>query len=98
MALVALPACALYGGGVHGKLSPGGFVDPGVESSRAAAAISKEFPSSGQSDFVIVVTAKHGTVESPAVRAAGLALTQRLRRATGVVTAFSYWTIPIPLG
>jgi len=94
VALVALPACALYGGGVHGKLSPGGFVDPGSESARAAAAIAKEFPSSAQSDFVIVVTAKHGTVDSPAVTAAGKALTDRLRRANGVVTAFSYWTVP----
>ena len=94
VALVALPLSALYGGGVHGKLSPGGFVDPGSESARTAAAVAKEFPSSAQSDFVILVTAKHGTVKSPAVRAAGLALTERLRRAEGVATAFSYWSLP----
>ena len=93
LALVALPASVLYGGGVHGKLSPGGFLDPGAESSRTAAAIAKDFPSSGQSDFVIVVTAKHGTVDSPEVRAAGIALTQRLRRAPGVISSFSYWSI-----
>jgi RND superfamily putative drug exporter len=93
VALVALPAFALYGGSVHDKLSTGGFTDPGAESSRAAAAIAKEFPSSGQSDFVIVVTAKHGTVDSPAVRAAGLALTQQLGRAAGVVTSSSYWSL-----
>ena len=92
-AFIALPLSVLYGGGVHGKLSPGGFEDPGSESSRTAAAIAKQFPSSGQSDFVIVVTAKHGTVDSPDVRAAGLALTDRLRRAPGVVSSFSYWTI-----
>jgi RND superfamily putative drug exporter len=93
VALVALPASVLYGGGVHDKLSPGGFLDPGAESTRAAAAIAKEFPSSGQSDFVVVVTAKHGTVDSPDVAAAGLAITQRLGSATGVVTAFSYWSL-----
>ncbi len=93
LALIALPASALYGGGVHGKLSPGGFVDPGAESSRAAAAIAKEFPGSGQSDFVILVTAKRGTVDSPAVVAAGTALTQRLGRAHGVVSSFSYWSL-----
>jgi RND superfamily putative drug exporter len=93
LALIALPASALYGGGVHGKLSPGGFLDPGAESSRAAAAIAKEFPGSGQSDFVILVTAKRGTVDSPAVAAAGTALTQRLGRANGVVSSFSYWSL-----
>jgi len=93
VALVALPLFALYGGGVHDKLSTGGFNDPGADSSRAAAAIAKEFPSSGQSDFVIVVTAKHGTVDSPAVRTAGLALTQRLGRSTGVSTSSSYWSL-----
>lgn len=93
VALVALPLFALYGGSVHDKLSTGGFTDPSAESSRAAAAIAKQFPSSGQSDFVIVVTAKHGTVNSPEVRAAGLALTQRLGRATGVLTSSSYWTL-----
>jgi RND superfamily putative drug exporter len=92
VALVALPLSALYGGGVHGKLSPGGFVDPGSESARTATAVAKEFPSSAQSDFVIVVTAKHGTVDSPDVRAAGRALTQRLGRAEGVLTSSSYWS------
>ena len=55
IALVALPASALYGGSVHDHLSPGGFLDPGAESTRTAATIAKEFPSSGQSDFVVVV-------------------------------------------
>ncbi len=93
MALVAVPASALYGGSVHDKLSPGGFLDPGAESTRTAKAIAREFPSSGQSDFVLVVTAKNGNVDSPEVGAAGLALTERLRKATGVVSAFSYWSL-----
>ena len=33
VALIALPLFAVYGGGVHGKLSSGGFDDPGSESS-----------------------------------------------------------------
>ncbi len=93
LVLIALPVSALYGGGVHDKLSPGGFLDPGVESSRAAEAIAKQFPSAAQSDFVIMVTAKRGTVDSPAVRAAGNAVTERLRRAPGVLRASSYWSI-----
>lgn len=93
VALVALPVFALYGGGVHDKLSTGGFQDPGSDSSRAAATIAKDFPSSGQSDFVVVVTATHGTIDSPALRAAGLALTHRLGAAPGVVTSESYWSL-----
>ena len=93
IALVALPLCAVYGLGVHDKLSSSGFEDPGSESARATAAIAKEFPASGQSDFVVVVTANHGTVNSPAVQAKGLALTRQLGRSPGVVTSFSYWTL-----
>ena len=83
IALVALPLCAVYGLGVHDKLSSSGFEDPGSESARATAAIAKEFPASGQSDFVVVVTANHGTVNSPAVQAKGLALTTAARPVAG---------------
>ena len=91
--MLALPVSILFGGGVHDKLSPGGFVDPGSESAKAAAEIAKEFPNSAQSDFVIVVKAKDGTVDSAAVRAAGLDLTNRLRKEPDVVAAFSYWSL-----
>jgi RND superfamily putative drug exporter len=93
LALLALPVSILFGGGVHDKLSPGGFVDPGSESAKAAAEIAKKFPNSAQSDFVIVVKAKDGTVDSAAVRAAGLDLTNRLRKEPDVVAAFSYWSL-----
>jgi putative drug exporter of the RND superfamily len=94
LAVLAVPAAVLYGGGVHDKLSSGGFTDPGAESSRAAATVSREFPASGQSDFVIVVTAKKGNVNSPAVVAAADAITKRLSKAKGVVPpASSYWSL-----
>ena len=93
LAVLAVPAAALYGGKVHDKLSTGGFTDPGAESSRAATTVAREFPASGQSDFVIVVTAKNGTVNSPAVVAAANAITKRLSKAKGVVTASSYWSL-----
>jgi putative drug exporter of the RND superfamily len=92
-AVVALPLLALYGGSVHDKLTSGGFTDPGSESSRASRVISHDFPSSGTSDFVVVVTARHGTVDGAAVRRAGNALTRRLAREPGVVTATSYWSL-----
>ena len=92
-AAIALPLAALYGGGVHSKLSTGGFADPGAESSRAAEAVAREFPQSGQSDFVIVVTATSGTVNDARIGAAGDRITKRLSSSTGVLTAASYWSL-----
>jgi len=91
-AALALPMAAVYGGSVHSKLSTGGFTDPGSESSRAAA-MAHAFPKSGQSDFVIVVTAKAGTVDDGRVSAAGNEITQRLASSSGVSTASSYWSM-----
>ena len=84
---------AVYGGGVHSKLSTGGFADPGAESSHAAAAVTREFPQSGQSDFVIVVTATAGTVNDSRIGAVGNEITKRLSSSTGVLTASSYWSL-----
>jgi putative drug exporter of the RND superfamily len=92
-AIVAVPLAALFGGGVHDALSTGGFNDAGSESARAEAAIERDFPSAGQSDFVIVVTAKTGTVDDRAVQSAGETFTRRLREEAEVATAASYWSL-----
>ncbi len=94
--LIALPAFALYGGKVHDKLSTGGFTDPGAESSRAAAEIARLFPKASQSDFVVVVTARSGTVNDATVKAAGTALTAKLAHDAGVLDSASYWTLDEP--
>jgi RND superfamily putative drug exporter len=70
-------------------LSNGGFLDPGAESSRAAAVVASDFPASGQTDVVVLVTAKEGTVDDAAVRDAGVALTERVAAAHGVTSASS---------
>jgi RND superfamily putative drug exporter len=93
VAIVAFPLLALYGGNVHNKLSSGGFDDPSADSYRAATAIRKQFPDADQSAFVILVTAKSGTVDTPDVAAAGTAIEQRLRHAPGVTTTASYWSL-----
>jgi RND superfamily putative drug exporter len=84
---------AVYGRGVHDELSSGGFSDPASESARAGSTIARDFPSASQTDFVILVTATHGYVDDPAVRAAGLALTAQLGRARGVLGSSSYWSL-----
>jgi RND superfamily putative drug exporter len=92
-ALVAVPLMGLYGGGVQKRLSNGGFEDPGAESAKAAAAIQHDFPASGQTDFVVVVGAKNGTVDDPSVAAEGERLTKQLSSEPGVLTATSYWSL-----
>jgi RND superfamily putative drug exporter len=91
--LALLPIAAAYGLGVHDQLSNGGFLDPSAESTRAAAVVSNDFRSSGQTDLVVVVTAVRGTVDDAAVRDAGVALTKRLGSTPGVIAASSYWSL-----
>ncbi len=92
MALVALPLAAIFGGGVHDRLTGGGFEDPAAESAQARAQIKAAFPQASLSDFVLVVTARSGTVDDVAVTQAATALTKKLRAQRGVVAANSYWT------
>ena len=92
-ATLAFPLLAIYGGNVNSKLSSGGYDDPASESFRAATAIRREFPNADQSAFVILVTADHGTVNSPAVVAAGNAITSRLSKSSGVTSTASYWSL-----
>ena len=83
------------GGGVASELSNGGFDDPSSESSRAKRAAEREFGDQ-QPDLVLLVTAKQGTVDDPAVAAAGSALTERLAAEPRVARAVSYWNLGSP--
>ena len=85
--------CALLGRDVHDELSAGGFADPTSESARATAIANRDFPTATQTDFVVLVTARRGSVDDVAVREAGLALTAALADAPGVRGATSYWAL-----
>src|SRR4051812_3553988 len=76
-------------GGVADKLTSGGFADPGAESERAAQILGHQFGSLDP-NVVLLVTAKHGTVDDADVAAAGTALTNELRDQLGNDTAASY--------
>jgi putative drug exporter of the RND superfamily len=93
VAAIALPIMAIYGANVHDELAAGGFIDPNAESTVAEQTIMREFPLSSQSDFAIVLTAKTGSVDDPAVQATGKELTERLGKEDGVLTSSSYWTL-----
>ncbi|MBM7789365.1 MMPL family transporter [Tenggerimyces flavus] len=64
---------------------------PGSESMRAAAVLQERF-GTASANVMVVVTAKQGTVDSPAVAAAGAALTRELVDRPEVDEATSYWT------
>ena len=91
-ALVVLVASFAYGGQVTSKLSAGGFDNPASASSLATRALDHQFHT-GSANVVLLVTARHGTVDDPAVAAAGRALTGRLAATADVEGAVSYWSL-----
>jgi len=90
--LVALVAAGAFGGGVFDRLSGGGFSDPGAESSRGTDQLEEVFRT-GDPNLVVLVTAKGGSVDDPAVAAEGVALTEELASEPSIEQAFSYWTL-----
>lgn len=92
--LVMLGAGAL-GFTAFGKLrNDGGFVDPGAESNQAQQLVNREF--GGGNDVVILLSPAAGTVDDPANRQAGTALTERLADDPGLTGVTSYFTTKAP--
>ena len=93
LALIGLVLAGALGGGVASRLSSGGFEDAGAESTKAEKAL-EAF--GGQSNFLLLVTAKNGSVDDAAVAKAGTDLTNRLGAEPDVSFAGSYWTLGKP--
>jgi RND superfamily putative drug exporter len=91
--VVVAVGAALYGGGVAEKLSLGGLEDPASESVKTEEQLAADFEQSVQPDFVLVVTAKDGTVDDPAVVEAVRKVEQRLAGEDGVKLVYSYWSL-----
>src|SRR5262245_28230205 len=79
-------------GGVTDRLTSGGFYDPHSESERAAAILQREFRTQDP-NVVLLVTAKHGTVDNPSVARAGRDLTTELAAQHDVSQVASYWSL-----
>jgi RND superfamily putative drug exporter len=94
-ALLLFITAGALGGNVEEHLSQGGFDDPAAESSKAEDALQATF-GAGQPNFLLLVTAKQGTVDDPAVAAAGNALTVRLAKEGVIEQAASYWSLGSP--
>ncbi len=92
-AVVFLVVAGFFGAGVKEDLSAGGFEDPTSESTHTAEALLERFPSAGEPDYVVLVTAKSGSVDDEDVVAAGTALTEELADRPEVIEVGSYWTL-----
>jgi RND superfamily putative drug exporter len=93
--LVAVVLAGAFGGDAVTKLKSGGFEDPAAESTKAAKVLNDTFHA-GDPNLVLLVTAKHGTVDDPAVAARGRALTSRLAAERDLTQVGSYWTLDSP--
>ena len=94
VALAFLVLAGAVGGSVAANLSAGGFDDPDAESAAATRLLEREF-SAGAPNLTLLVTAD-GSVDDPAVAAAGKALTALLEAEPGVLQVVSYWTTGSP--
>ncbi|CAN5808183.1 MMPL family transporter [soil metagenome] len=96
-ALVAFLVCGAIGGGVADRLSSGGFDDPGAPSTKVQHLLEDRFDT-GTPNIVLLVTARDGSVDSPAVVAAGKALARELGAVSSggdrMTEVLSYWDLP----
>ena len=91
-ALLAIGAAAV-GGNVAEQLSLGGTEDPASESVQTQELLEAAFDGAAQPDFVLIVTAKDGTVDDVAVHDAGVALQAELDADPAVKQTQSYWSL-----
>lgn len=93
--LLVMGAAGFFGSGVAARLSTGGFQNENAESFIAGEVLVDQFDV-GVPSIVIVATAPGGSVDDPAVIAAGMALTQQLAAEEHVSDASSYWSLGSP--
>ncbi|WP_189307602.1 MMPL family transporter [Streptomyces albospinus] len=82
------------GFGAFGELKAGGFDDPNAPSATATRQLEAKF--GGTVDLALLARPRHGTVDTPAAKTAGRAITDQVAHAKGVKGLTSYWRNPIP--
>jgi len=92
---VFIVAAGALGGNVAKHLSSGGFNDPNAPSAHAEDVLRSVFHAD-QPNLILLVTAKGGNVDDPAVASAAMALTQRLSATPAISQAVSYWSLGSP--
>ena len=91
VAVLVMIGAAIFGIPVVKSLSAGGEVDPGAESSKAAALLSKKFDQ-GDTGLVIAVTSNGGAL-GPQATAVGADIAQRLQNSAHAGQVVSPWTV-----
>jgi RND superfamily putative drug exporter len=81
-----------FGGNVAEYLKAGGFDSPDVESERAAAVLREVFRQAPP-NFLLLVSAKSGTVNDDAARRAGVELTNELSGEPSIGQVLSHWSL-----
>ena len=83
--------------GIHApaKLKSAGFVSAHAPSQLAQNRLDRQF-AGGSPNLILLVQARSGTVDQPAVAAAGRSSSPALRRRRGVTNVSSYWTTGSP--
>ena len=89
-AVLVVAVATPLGGGVADLLTSSGFEDPGAESERAEQILGEQF-GVHPPNLALLVTARAGTVDDPAVAAAGTALADELAAEDHVTDVVSYW-------
>ncbi|GAA4807145.1 MMPL family transporter [Nocardioides caeni] len=89
LGVLAVVIAGVVGVGAFGKLQTDGFDDPDSDSSRAAALLDERFP--GGADYVFVIAAGDGDVDSPLSSNAGAELTAQLRADPMLTDVVSYF-------
>jgi putative drug exporter of the RND superfamily len=90
--LVVFVLAFVFGGNVAKYLRAGGFESPDVESTRAAELLGTKF-NQAPPNFLVLVTAKQGTVNDQAVRREGIRLTNELLGEERVGQVLSHWSL-----
>jgi len=89
---LAVVLAAVVGAGALGKLKGGGFDDPSSPSSRAQQVLEHRFGVDSANLLLLVSAHAGGTVDSPAVVAAGRVVTAKLAAEPGVRVLTTYWS------
>ncbi len=89
LSLLVIVGAGVLGAGAFSRLSNGGFNDPDAESTKAQQLIDSRF--GGQTNLVLLVTAKSGAVDEPSAASAGRQLAQTLAAEPDVTDVVSYF-------
>jgi len=92
--LLAVPVLAIVGSGVSDRLSVGGFVDPGAESTEVADSLADDFET-GSYGFVLLLEPKDGFVYNDHNVAEGERIVADLEAEDGVLEVASFYNVTL---